>query len=73
MAHSRSKMATLGMKDKRHKGPLREVETVLRYGVTLFDTDSVVFVCGHTGERSPGAIRGRCRKCDQINKGDTCA
>lgn len=56
-------MRTLGMKGKTHKGPLRQVVQVIRYAESLFDVDSVVFECGHTGTRSNGALRGRCGEC----------
>lgn len=63
MAYVASKMRTRGMRGKKHKGPLREVKEVLRYATGLFDSDSVIFVCGHQGTRSTGARRGRCAKC----------
>ena len=66
MAYERSKMATYGMRGKKHKGPLRDVKEVLRYAESLFDYDSVIFVCGHKGSRSNGAKRGRCRECRKI-------
>lgn len=63
MAYVRSKMRTMGMRGKKHKGPLREVKEVLRFAESLFDTHSVIFSCGHKGNRSNGALRGRCREC----------
>jgi hypothetical protein len=63
MAYVRSKMRSLGMKGRRHKGPLREVREVIRFGEGLFDHDSVIFICGHKGRRTPGAKRGRCAEC----------
>ena len=59
MAYVRSKMRTRGMTGKKHKGPLREVREVKYYAQSLFEMDSVVFVCGHDGRRSMGARRGR--------------
>jgi len=63
MAYVRSKMRTMGMRGKKHKGPLRKVKEVLRHAESLFDHDAVIFVCGHKGHRSNGALRGRCRQC----------
>lgn len=63
MAYVQSKMRSMGMQGKHHKGPLREVREVLRYGEGLFDHDSVIFECGHKGRRTVGAKRGRCSKC----------
>jgi hypothetical protein len=51
------------MKGKKQKGPLRDVVEVLRLAEGLFDVDSVVFSCGHKGNRSAGAVRGRCSEC----------
>ena len=51
----------------KHKGPLRNVTEVYRWAEGIFDTDSVMFECGHRGQRSCGAIRGRCAKCGEID------
>ena len=67
MAFNRSKMRTLGMLGKKHKGPLRNVREVLTYSESLFDSDYVIFECGHTGTRTLGAKRGRCAKCQELN------
>lgn len=61
-----------GMKGKKHKGPLREVRAVLRFGTGMFDHDSVIFECGHQGFRSVGANRGRCAKCGRQSKHNEC-
>lgn len=58
---------SIGGRSGPHKGPLREVKEVIRFGEGIFDSDSVVFVCGHGGRRSVGAQRGRCAEC---GKGD---
>jgi len=71
MAYVRSKMATYGMLGKKHKGPLREVREVLYFADSLFDSDLVIFTCGHKGSRSNGAKRGRCAKCKEIAGHDT--
>lgn len=59
MLTGRSLSSTSG----KSKGPLREVKEVLRHATGMFDSESVIFVCGHQGRRSRGAIKGRCRKC----------
>jgi len=71
MAYVRSRMRTLGMKGKKHKGPLRKVVEVLRYAEGMFDHDSVIFECGHKGRRSNGALRGRCIECRKENENAT--
>ena len=58
---------SIGGREGKHKGPLCEVKEVLRFGEGMFDSDSVIFVCGHKGQRSIGAKRGRCAEC---GKGD---
>lgn len=68
MAYVRSKMRSLGMKGKTHKGPLRAVKEVLRFGKGLFSHDSVIFECGHKGRRTPGSLSGRCRECGKAAK-----
>lgn len=59
---------SIGGRTGKHKGPLRKVKEVIRFGVGMFDTDSVIFVCGHKGQRTIGARRGRCGEC---GKGDS--
>lgn len=68
MAYVRSKMRSMGMKGKKHKGPVREVIAVIRFGTSLFDHDRVLYACGHEGYRSIGAIRGRCAFCGEISR-----
>ena len=54
---------SIGGRSGPHKGPLRDVKEVIRFGEGMFDRDSVIFVCGHKGSRSVGAQKGRCREC----------
>jgi len=42
---------------------LRKIVKRIRYGENMFDRDYVLFECGHEGEATIGAIRGRCKKC----------
>jgi hypothetical protein len=49
MSYVRSKMRSLGMKGKRHKGLLREVAAVIRFGTSIFDHDRVLYVCANCG------------------------
>lgn len=67
MAYVRSKMRTMGMLGKKHKGPLRDVVAVERLAEGLFDHDVVLLACGHKGYRSPGALRCRCARCGDKN------
>lgn len=45
------------------KGPLRVIEGVLSYGTGLLGRDRVLFACGHEGNATRGAVRGRCGEC----------
>src|SRR5206468_3292507 len=45
------------------KGPLRLIVEITGGGSGMFDRHFVKFECGHEGRATPGAVRGRCRKC----------
>ena len=54
---------SIGGRVGKHKGPLRKIVRVLRFGSGLFDTDQVEMECNHNGPARIGAKRARCAEC----------
>lgn len=71
MGHIAKYIAQHGSSAKGHKfgaNPLRKILSVTRYAEGMFDKDSVVFECGHSGTATANAKRGRCKDCGKTQE-----